>query len=145
MTNQHYFRALYLFLLMAATSLTFTSCGDEDDDPKPPTKTEILSSHQWSTSRILIDGVDVTNHPSMAPLATAKTKHETNGTYSQTSSGGNTTGRWEFYGNETILVFDPRTADEEQWNITELTATSLKLRNTVIEDGQTYLVELEMR
>lgn len=132
-----------------AVMFTFSSCLDKDEDPTPKTNKELLTFKSWKVTKVKEDGIDVSNEPEVAFIKNSRTQFNSNGTYTQTTTNYTSSGIWEFANNETQLVFDPNTQDEENWEITELIDNSLKMRSTWFyedESGnvQTALVELEM-
>jgi hypothetical protein len=137
-----------LTLLLLAVLFTFSSCSDKDGDPTPQTNKEILSAKTWKVSMIKGDGIDITNESEVAIIKNMRIKFNTDGTYNQTTTGFSGNGIWEFTNNETSIVFDPNTADQEVWGITELKSNSLKMRTTMVyeENGEveTMLLELEL-
>ncbi|WP_162426984.1 DUF5004 domain-containing protein [Pontibacter pudoricolor] len=140
------FKLYSLFLL--SILFVFSSCS-KDDDPKPQTKTELLTAKAWKITKIKENGIDITNRSDMAILKNVRIKYNTDGTYTQTSSGIVHIGIWEFNNNETLLVYAPNTKVEENWDIIELKSGSLKVRTTMIYEDEygvkkTMLVELEM-
>lgn len=138
-----------LSLLLLAVLFTFSSCGDKDEDPKPLTNKQILTAETWKVSKIKEDGIDVSDEPEAAYWKNTRLKFNTDGTYNATTSGSSDTGIWEFSNNESRIVVDPNTDEEESWDITELKANSLKIRTTAFyedENGdiETALLELEL-
>jgi hypothetical protein len=124
-------RNAQLFLRLLVISLIFfTACKDKDDDPKPPTRTDILTAKTWKMNRVLGNGIDITNQPFVSEFQDLRLKFEPDKTYTLTSPDGSQTGTWAFADNETKLVFDPNTADADTWEIVELIDNSAKLRSS---------------
>ncbi len=138
---------LLQLLLLVALVFNLTSCGDDkESDPKPATKKEILTAKSWKMAKIVYNGQDVSSvdDPMVAAFMNSRVKFNADGTATFTSSGSTDSGIWEFASNETVVVLDPRTPDEERWTLTELKDNSLKVRVTYDDLGDPMLFELEM-
>ena len=102
--------------------LLVSSCKHED--PKPaPSKTDLLTQHAWrfstatSSSAVIQSGV---NQSLVGFIFTFKSDH----TY--TTSDGDA-GTWEFSSNETAIITDKNTADEETYTVGKLEDANLEL------------------
>jgi hypothetical protein len=123
--------ALLLLRLFVIMLFFLTACKEKEDDPKPATRTELLTAKPWEVNKVLLNGLDFTNRPELSDFAGMTIKFEANGTYTMASPMASTTGKWAFASNETKLVLDAGTADEITWDIAELNENSAKfLTNT---------------
>ncbi|WP_299823533.1 DUF5004 domain-containing protein [uncultured Pontibacter sp.] len=107
-------REIYTLFFALVTLAFFSSCSDDNDDPKPITKTDLLVAHEWRGDQVLAAGIDVSNRPEITgqigQIKTARIKFDRDGTYdaSFTSSLGEQTqsGNWSFNNDETKLTFE---------------------------------------
>lgn len=139
--------------LVAVASVAFlSSCGE--DDPKPKTKTELISAHAWKMTKIKVT-VGTTSLEDVPEACTADDSYtyEADGDYkfdegatkcdpSDPQSG---TAEWEFKSDETkieITGSDGGVSISYSFTILELTETKLRLKWDFVTD-QTYEVTYE--
>jgi hypothetical protein len=136
----------FFFRLLVVILFFVTACGDKEDAPKPPSRTELLAAKTWKMNKVLGNGIDATNEPMLAQYKTLQFKFNADGAYTLTSLIGAQTGTWAFADNETKVILDPNTASELTWNIVELKDNSLKLRSSMAmpPTGQQGEVTLEL-
>lgn len=135
-----------LFRLLVVLLLYVTACGDKESAPRPASRTDILTAKTWKMKKVLMDGINITNLPEAADFVSMRIKFQADGTYSITSPSGTVTGTWAFAANETKLVFDPNTSDENTWDIVELKDASAKTRTSrfIPAAGKTVQLSFEM-
>ena len=141
-----------VLLLMITSIATTLSCKKDKDDNTPKTKTELITTGRWKltayTSTPAYDwygnGVFATN------ILTALNPCEADGfdTYKingilEINEGSlkcspmdpqTFTATWEFTDNENKILYD----GFDEYELTELTATTMRLRSTFVENGVTY-------
>ncbi len=108
----------YLSILFLAFSLIMVSCKKEDP---APTKKEMISK-TWKTKEVYING-QLSSDPAWSSI---RTEVKQNGTYTTTSSSGTNSGVWEFNSDESKIIFDKGSTDEETWEILSLTESQWK-------------------
>jgi hypothetical protein len=126
-----------LSLLLIASVALLSSCGD--DDPKPKSKTELISAHVWKITKLKVDGQE--GEPETCDKDDEFT-FEADGDYKEVENvkcepddAASTTGTWQFKSNETVVAVSISdsgftiTLDKE---IVELTETTLKVRYTIL-------------
>lgn len=152
---KHEYGCLFL-LLLSTTAATFISCKKDvrnnDNTTTPKTKTELLTTGTWKRTALTSspaydwygDGTFATDVLSvMKPCEKDNfDTYYTNGvietnegpTKCDLSDPQTWTATWKFVDNETKLVFD----GTDEYELTELTATTLKFQSTFVENGVTY-------
>ena len=127
-----------LALLILPLLVAVAGCSDDptsSDDGR--TRKEILTAKPWRTTRATLNGADIT------PMAQKLTAFATDGTYVATNPDNSTEpGVWEFSSDEKRLLMDKGTDTEVDWEIVELTGSSLKVRATATLGGSTLTSEL---
>lgn len=143
-----------LTLATVASSFVFTSCKKDDDDPKPKTKTELLTAKNWritgDVSTITSGGNTITTDEYADYQACEKDdfiKFETNKSAKfdegANRCSGNTqteTGAWDFNSDESkLLLSDPDNGPVSiPFDLVELTDSTLKIRISGSSNGATY-------
>lgn len=118
-------KVLLLFVALGVTLAT-SSCKKEDE----PTKTELLTK-TWKISEVYVNGqLDADPSYGMYRFTFTAT-----GTYNITYTGGADNGVWEFNTDESRIIFDKGTADEDTWEVMSLTMESSRMKAT--DDGDT--------
>ena len=146
------FQLQLLMLMITASFIGLSSCEKDDDDNTAKTKTELLTTGSWKRTALISntaydwygDGTFATD-----VLSAMKPCEKDNlDTYRNNGTGdvneGTTkcaptdpqtwTFNWAFANNETKIVFD----GFDEYILVELTATTLKLRSTFVENGVSY-------
>jgi hypothetical protein len=140
-----------LLILIVAT-ITIISCKKDDSENKQKTKAELLTAGPWKRTALIsnpaydwyADGTFATDVLSvMKPCESDNLDiYRTNGT-GETDEGPTKCDQsdpqtwpftWAFTNNETKLVF----YGTDEYNLVELTETTLKLNSTFVENGVTY-------
>jgi hypothetical protein len=120
-----------LFFLFVALLFQVTACRDKEDDPKPLTRTELLTAKTWKIDKIsgktLGVEFDMTDDPLVADYKDTQFTFRPDGTCTITSTDGTIPATWAFAANETKLVLNPGTDDEDTWDIVELKENSAKI------------------
>jgi hypothetical protein len=123
-----------LYFLFLTLLFQVTACGDKEDDPKPPTRAELLTAKTWKIDKILGKAfgteMDITDDPMAQEYKDMQFTFRPDGTCTVTTPDDAATGNWAFAANETKLVVNPNTADEDTWDIVELKSNSLKLSSS---------------
>jgi hypothetical protein len=124
---------LFSRLLVAAgitATILLSSCKDNET---VPSKRPLLVGQQWTTVRYEIDGEDSTNDCDVCEVDNTTTFFE-DGTFVDDIGNipceeqeKNVDGTWEFKGNETIISIRPAGESASDWNLLELTSTTLKI------------------
>jgi len=124
------------YLLLFAVLFNLASCDKKDDDTPAPSKQELLTNKTWKTSKMLVDGVDMSQIPLFAFFLQTEYKFNTNKTYDATLlTAPLGSGTWEFASNETVIVQDAGTDEETRWTIVELKENSLKVTEIDPDDN----------
>lgn len=129
----------YLLSVVIVGGLVFlSSCGK--DDPKPKTKTDLISGVTWKVTHLKIDADE--GSPETC-FADNEFSFASNGTYTETENvkcatddPASTTGTWQFKTNETIVSVSFTDPDSGfsisiDKQLIELTETTLKLKYTI--------------
>jgi len=114
------------YLLLLAVVFNLASCGDKDEDTPAPSKQTLLTTKTWKVSKAIVDGEDMVQDPFLGYFYQYTYKFNTDKTYTFSLLTISEPGMWEFASNETVIVLNPGTDDEERWTITELKENSLK-------------------
>ena len=114
------------YLLLIAVIFNLTSCGDKDEDIPAPSKQDLLTAKTWQPSKIIVDGLDISSNPSFAFALQVNYKFKADKTYIISLLGSSEPGTWEFSSNETVILLDAGTVDENRWTIVELKENSFK-------------------
>lgn len=141
-----------VLLLMITSIATTLSCKKDKDDNTPKTKTELITTGTWKltayTSTPAYDwygtGVYATNIlAALNPCeADGFDTYKVNGIL-EINEGPlkcnpldpqTFTAPWEFTDNENKILYD----GFDEYELTELTATTMRLRSTFVENGVTY-------
>ena len=144
---RHRLRTVVLLVVIGI----FFSCKKEEADP-PKTKTELLTARPWKrtalTSQPAYDwNGNGTSDTDIMKIMLACEKdnleyYKTDGTV-ETNEGATKcdpgdpqtwTSTWEFKDNETRIVWNAT----DEYDLVELTETTLRLRITFVENGVTY-------
>ncbi len=124
----------YLALLIFCfVSLILISSCKKDDEPKQPSKTDILTAKAWQFQDARAFDQSLTTlglTDALGGLTNSDFKFNADGTYVATnrSTGTASQGKWEFASNETVLLLDKGTAEETSLQITTLTDKNLDLK-----------------
>lgn len=133
-----------LTALMMVFLISLSSCETKEKDPKPATKTELLTATTWKVNKVLANGTDYTSHDGVKRYATSEVLYKTDGTYIWKHFEGTYSGNWEFGSNETVIWEDKGTTDELKWDIKELKANSfITNQNKVDANGTPFVLELQ--
>lgn len=127
MLNHNKFLTPAVMLLLVSL---LVSCN-KNDNPKPQTKTELLTQHAWKFSSATSTNAafqDILTENFANAIYTFKKDH----TYSISSM--NEKGVWEFSADETTILLDKSTPDADALSITKLTTTSLELSFQFTDD-----------
>ena len=141
---------LATFCLMSIVG--FVSCKKDKDDTTAKTKTELITTGSWKRTALTsnpaydwnANGVFETNIlNTMMPCEKDNfDTYKTNGVF-ETNEGATKcdpldpqtwTVTWIFADNETKLIFD----GTDEYELIELTATTLKFQSTFVENGVSY-------
>jgi len=130
----------YLFLFTILCNLS--ACGDKDENAAQPSNTALLTASSWQTSKVYTGNTDITNNPAIADYIPQNCKFNTDNTFTITYSSGPLSGTWQFAADETIILTDPGTTNEQQFNIVELKENSLKVTVTNPDINIPFQIEL---
>ncbi|MDO1446168.1 hypothetical protein Q0590_07890 [Rhodocytophaga aerolata] len=127
------YSALLFALLL---SICIISGCKKDDEPKQPTKTDILTGRDWKFQDLFAFGQNLTTlgvAQYLGGVTNSNFKFNKDGSYIATNRTTNATtpGKWEFGSNETTLILDKGTADETTFDIVTLTDKNLDLRFSI--------------
>ena len=148
----------YLLLLAVAASVSLSSCGNDDDEVTPKTKTELLTASGWKATSLTVspaidfnmDGtpdsdlmqfVDACSKDDITTFKTDKTYTEDEGATKCDPADPQVfaTGNWTFNGDETAVTLTETGATQsDTYTIAELTENTLKYTQTETISGQTY-------
>jgi hypothetical protein len=108
--------------------LALASCK-KDDDPAPKSKTELLTANTWKFSSVTTSDADIQTFLT-AFLTGSEITYKKDFTYTSTTllSTDVTTGKWEFADNETAILLDKGTSDEDKQTILKLDGSNLELK-----------------
>lgn len=148
----------FLPMVLFLGALSFTSCNDDDDeDPTPPTKTELLTAKNW-----MMTGFDVapalliqqtgTPETNLIPFEAACNLDDfwdlnTNGSYTREEGASKCdpndptvfeSGDWLWNSDNTRLIFEPGAGATYEVKVISLIATELVLEFTQVEANVTY-------
>jgi hypothetical protein len=127
-----------IFTLFLAAFVAFAACKkDEPTTPPvtPPTKKEMIS-RTWKVETMTVNQMPFPDSFFVDNRLTFKT----DGTYSTFDGTDTETGTWEFSTDETKVIMDKGTSDEETMDIVELSSTKLHVKQT--SDGNTIEMKL---
>ncbi|NDK55946.1 hypothetical protein [Pontibacter fetidus] len=126
------------YLFAALLMFTTVSCDDDDDnDNVNPDKEALLLADVWTGSKIYLGGQDVTeDYKDIFDVTTVSVKFYEDGTYTFDMDGTAEDGTWEFANNQTQVLLDKGTDDEELVDINKLTATELWAEGDLTGMGQ---------
>jgi hypothetical protein len=146
-------RLLYLFFFILLFQIT--ACRDKQDDPKPLTRSELLTSKTWRIDKILgrAFGVelDLTNDPLLGDYVSeykdAQFSFRPDGTCTITSPADTIAATWALADNDTKLVLNPGGADEDTWDIVELNNNTAEFSSNKTNPltGTPMLLVLELK
>ena len=111
-------------------SRLLSSCNDDDS---APSKRPLLAGKQWTTVYYEMDGEDITDdreaceEDNTTIFFTDGTFTDDIGTALCEESETDVQGTWEFKANETIISIRPAGESASDWNIVELTDSTLKI------------------
>jgi hypothetical protein len=141
-----------LSVLLVASIAFLSSCGE--DDPKPKTKTELLSAHVWKMTKmkVTVGTTSVEDVPEACAADDTETfesdgdyKFDEGATKCDPDDPQSGTGKWAFKSDETKLEIsgsDGGVTVSYAFTILELTETKLRLKWDFVTD-QTYEVTYE--
>lgn len=125
-----------VLLLAAVASVFLFGCSKDDSDSSStsPSKTQLLTGHNWVLTGATLNGVDYFSSLDACEIDNVL-NFRTDNTYlmdegaalCDTTAPQTTTGPWAFANNETTLVVDGGTADEQSFQIVTLSSTTLSL------------------
>jgi hypothetical protein len=121
-----------LLCVLLLSILIITGCK-KDDEPKQPTKTDILTGREWKFQDLFAFGQNLTSlgvAQYLGGVTNSNFKFNKDGSYVATDRTTNATtpGKWEFSADEKQLILDKGTADETTFEIVTLTDKNLDLR-----------------
>ena len=139
-----------LTLATVASSLTFTSCKKDKDDPKPQSRTELLTAKNWRLSASTsVNGSVTTDRYAAMPACRKDDFLKFNSDKSLVNDEGLTrcgsndpqsrTLVWELTANDTKLGIraTPSSSSQEVYDVVELSASTLKFRENSTSNGVT--------
>ena len=139
-----------LTLVTVASSLVFTSCKKDKDDPKPKSKTELLTAKNWRLSAatsvigpITIDvyaAQDACDKDDFLKFNTNKSLIFDEGlTKCDLRDPQSITGAWDLTVNDTKLKMQETSnpASAEVYDVVEISASTLKIKQTTSSGGAT--------
>ena len=142
---------LLLYLFFFRLLFQITACRDKQDDPKPLSRSELLTSKTWRIDKILgrAFGVelDLTNDPLVQDFKDVQFSFRPDGTCTITSPDDTITATWALEDNDTKLVLNPGGADEDTWDIVELNNSSAEFSSNRTNPltGTPMLLVLELK
>lgn len=118
-----------LAMAMMASVLILSSCGKDDDPAK--SKTVLLTQHTWKFSAVTSDfpGFDLFKEEFATDYESDEFKFNEDKTYTYTNTAdasANMSGKWEFSSDETKLILDKGTDDEETYTVVKLDEGTLE-------------------
>jgi hypothetical protein len=143
-----------LLTLAIVFSISLVACKKDDNSSATPslTKTQLLTQHGWKQTAFTLNGIDFFSSVQPCEKDNVITFYtnfnylEDEGATKCSPSDPQTvsTGTWAFGNNENKLITEPGTADEQDANILQLDATTLKLSTSVYDSlsGNNTLIVL---
>jgi hypothetical protein len=120
--------------MFMAAFVAFASCKKEET-PAPPTKKEMLTK-TWKIQSLTANGQQMPD----SFFVNSRLTFKADGTYTETDGSDTDTGTWEFTDNDTKILMDKGTSDEQSADILELSSSKLRMKET--EDTDTYEMTL---
>jgi|GEM_PF-3784164 len=120
------------FLLATVAIVALTAAGCTDSVDPNASKTTLLTNNTWTTTKYTVGGNDYRQ------FVQQTTTFNADGTYSATFSNKTETGTWKFNVDETNLEMTEGSSGTVNWEILTLTASSLKLRATLMGQPVEY-------
>ncbi|MCB2409304.1 hypothetical protein [Hymenobacter lucidus] len=154
-------------IAILALACAFTSCKKDNEDVKPQSKSDLLTAKSWRasaavytiTSGTATNSIDLYNgvDPNKNPYTPACTKDDflkfntdksavfdEGATRCSPSDPQSSKGAWDFTSNESKLLLSETSTSSsgELYDIVELSATTLKIKQTETDNNvtETYLV-----
>lgn len=123
-------------LVVLLVYISIISGCKKDDEPNQPTRTDILTGREWKFQEIWAFNQNLTNlgiTDYFGELANSNFKFNRDGSYTATNRTTNdeVTGKWEFNSDETQLILNKGTSNENTLGIVTLTDKNLDLRQTI--------------
>ena len=117
-------------------SLTFVSCGDDDDDKGTDPKTAIVGKWKWVHEVEYEDGQEVANHDVTNGEA-VEFKSDNTFVWTATEDGGTYTenGTWSISGNKITLTWAEGDSETASFSIS---GNTLTITDEYTEDGHSY-------
>ncbi len=130
-----------LALLFSLFSLLILgACTDKDVKPD---RKAILTEKTWKPSEAYYDGRSATT---VAPqILSWRYEFRANGTYTWSAPGMTYPGVWEFNSDQTKLILDKASADEETWDVQLIEKGKLNVKSKVEDEyGDLHDIELKL-
>jgi hypothetical protein len=120
-------KLVILFLAVAA----FAACSKEEGIA--PNAEKALTRQAWKGDQVMINGQ--TDTSGFFDIKDMQITFEDGGTYKTKDGSNESTGKWELNDDETKLIMDKGTADEETWDLIDCNKKKLTMKTT--EQGNT--------
>ncbi|WP_125185466.1 lipocalin family protein [Botryobacter ruber] len=114
------------FLFFILILISFTGCKDDEVEPS---RRDMLTGGTWNGTAVYSQGTDITESAKNSGFDITKNtlRFDTNGNYTDTYDGSSDTGTWEFAENESKLLLDKNTSNEQLATISQLNANTLNV------------------
>jgi hypothetical protein len=136
-------KGIFILLVVAATTATFTSCSKGSSAPKPTktvkpkpplTDSEKMVAHAWKIDTIMYDQQDGTATDTIVPLSAADQSvvytfnpaGKPVGTFTKSTSTGSSDGTWKLFFNASLLEFI-YPSETDSAGLSNVTANSMTL------------------
>ena len=117
---------LLSFLFATLFVVTFSSCGDDEDDVKP-SASAMLTAGIWQANEVFVDGIDFSQN---VDLENTNIIFNSDGTYVFELNGDTQNGTWELTSNDQKILLDEGRSDEITADILQLTNSNLDIELT---------------
>lgn len=144
-----------LTLATAASSFVFTSCKKDDEDPKPKTRTELLTAKSWrvtaatasvgATTQDLYASTPACSKDDFTKFnANKTTTFDEGATRCDPSDPQTSAGAWDLTSGDTKLLIQETTSSTsgELYEIVELSESTLKIKQSDTANGVTYTINV---
>lgn len=118
-------KTIKTLLLVALLAMLTNACSTEEATPE---RTKLLTQNTWTFSST--EGFDEISKAIIEAFADGSSyKFKTDGTVNVTFFGISYSSDWEFNSDQTIIILEPGTEDEQKLVIVTLNETTLKVRD----------------
>jgi hypothetical protein len=114
-----------IVILLITVTVAFSACKKEKPAPTPPTNKELLTK-AWKVNEAYVNG-QLSSDPSWSSF---RITFKTDGTYTSAFGTGNGSGVWEFNSDQSRVILNKGTADEETMEIKKLDESTFNMKET---------------